>query len=91
MVSIREITLSFITGIELVVRVAALIFMRSYGFTLAQTIIQEKQERAKATKLAEDLKKAIALYYQMAGWDENGVPTKGKLWELNLEWLPEAQ
>ena len=38
-----------------------------------------------------DLKKAIKLYYQMAGWDENGVPTKGTLWGLNLEWLPEAQ
>lgn len=39
----------------------------------------------------KDLEKAIKLYYQMAGWDENGVPTKGKLWEMNLEWLPEAQ
>jgi aldehyde:ferredoxin oxidoreductase len=38
-----------------------------------------------------DLKKAIMLYYQMAGWDEKGVPTQGTLWELNLEWLPEAQ
>ena len=39
----------------------------------------------------EDLKKAVKLYYQMAGWDENGAPTKAKLWEPNLEWLPEAQ
>jgi aldehyde:ferredoxin oxidoreductase len=38
----------------------------------------------------KDLEKAVKLYYQMAGWDENGVPTTAKLWEMNLEWLPEA-
>ncbi|MFC1886009.1 aldehyde ferredoxin oxidoreductase family protein [Thermodesulfobacteriota bacterium] len=39
----------------------------------------------------KDLEKAVKLYYQMAGWDENGAPTRAKLWEMNLEWLPEAQ
>ncbi|MCD6520017.1 MAG: hypothetical protein J7M05_08860, partial [Anaerolineae bacterium] len=29
---------------------------------------------------------ARELYYQMAGWDENGVPTPGKLAELGLDW-----
>jgi aldehyde:ferredoxin oxidoreductase len=32
---------------------------------------------------------ARKLYYQMAGWDEEGVPTRGKLAELGLEWVAE--
>ncbi|MBW1695649.1 MAG: aldehyde ferredoxin oxidoreductase family protein [Deltaproteobacteria bacterium] len=39
----------------------------------------------------EELRNAIRLYYQMSGWDENGIPTKAKLLDLNLEWLPEAK
>jgi aldehyde:ferredoxin oxidoreductase len=38
----------------------------------------------------KDLKKAIELYYDMMGWDVEGNPTRGKLYDLNLEWLPEA-
>ena len=36
-------------------------------------------------------KKALEMYYQMAGWDvETGFPTKAKLMELELEWaVPE--
>lgn len=35
---------------------------------------------------------AKRLYYQMNGWDpDTGVPTAGRLVELDLEWLPEAQ
>jgi len=30
------------------------------------------------------------MYYQMAGWDENGYPTKAKLAELGLEWIESA-
>jgi aldehyde:ferredoxin oxidoreductase len=30
---------------------------------------------------------ARKLYYRMAGWDEEGIPTPGKLAELNLEWV----
>ena len=30
---------------------------------------------------------AIRLYYEVSGWDQNGSPTRGKLVELNLEWL----
>jgi aldehyde:ferredoxin oxidoreductase len=38
----------------------------------------------------DDLERAKDLYYEMMGWDnENGKPTKGKLIELNLEWLAE--
>ena len=39
----------------------------------------------------DDLEKAKALYYEMMGWDQDGKPTRAKLWDLNLEWLPEAQ
>jgi aldehyde:ferredoxin oxidoreductase len=39
----------------------------------------------------KDLKKAIQLYYDMMGWDSAGKPTRGKLYDLNLEWLAEAQ
>lgn len=35
----------------------------------------------------EELANAQALYYQMSGWDENGVPTAAKLAELGLGWL----
>jgi aldehyde:ferredoxin oxidoreductase len=30
---------------------------------------------------------AIELYYELSGWDKEGRPTRGKLVELNLEWL----
>jgi len=35
----------------------------------------------------EELEQAKALYYRMAGWDENGRPTRAKLEELGLSWL----
>jgi aldehyde:ferredoxin oxidoreductase len=34
----------------------------------------------------ESLKEAQELYYEMMGWDRNGVPKKGCLVELGLEW-----
>ncbi|MCK4789643.1 MAG: aldehyde ferredoxin oxidoreductase C-terminal domain-containing protein, partial [Desulfobacteraceae bacterium] len=38
----------------------------------------------------EDLERAKDIYYEMMGWDkEQGRPTRGKLIELNLEWLVE--
>ncbi len=33
----------------------------------------------------EEFKEAISIYYSMMGWNEEGVPTKGKLLELNIE------
>jgi aldehyde:ferredoxin oxidoreductase len=30
---------------------------------------------------------AIALYYELSGWDKQGKPTRGKLVDLSLEWL----
>ncbi len=43
----------------------------------------------------EKLSSAQKVYYQMMGWSENGVPTYGRLVELNIEWaaqyLPEGR
>ncbi len=38
---------------------------------------------------AEEVEAAKAVYYGMAGWDENGRPTRGKLEELALGWVAE--
>jgi aldehyde:ferredoxin oxidoreductase len=39
---------------------------------------------------AEDMAKALDLYYEMRGWDrETGAPTAGKLHELGIGWLAE--
>jgi len=35
----------------------------------------------------DDLYKARDLYYEMAGWNSDGVPTEGKLAELDLLWI----
>ncbi len=35
----------------------------------------------------EEIEAAKDLYYQMAGWDQNGYPSRGKLAELGLDWL----
>jgi aldehyde:ferredoxin oxidoreductase len=32
----------------------------------------------------------LDLYYSMAGWDNEGVPTPGKLAELDLLWAAET-
>jgi aldehyde:ferredoxin oxidoreductase len=34
---------------------------------------------------------ALDLYYQMAGWNEHGVPTPGKLAELGLTWVSKTE
>ena len=33
------------------------------------------------------LEKGRKLYYEMMGWDENGVPTDAKLEELDIGWV----
>jgi aldehyde:ferredoxin oxidoreductase len=35
----------------------------------------------------EELEQALDDYYEMAGWDANGAPTKVKLEELGLGWV----
>jgi hypothetical protein len=39
----------------------------------------------------KDPRISTQLFYDMVGWDSEGKPTRGKLYDLNLEWLPEAQ
>jgi aldehyde:ferredoxin oxidoreductase len=36
---------------------------------------------------AGEVETAKAMYYQMAGWDENGRPTRAKLEELAVDWV----
>ncbi|MCD6593345.1 hypothetical protein J7L00_04595 [Candidatus Bathyarchaeota archaeon] len=35
----------------------------------------------------EKFREAIDTYYKMMGWDENGVPTREKLEELDIGWV----
>jgi len=37
----------------------------------------------------EEFNNALDLYYQMMGWNENGIPTPGKYSELGIEWVTE--
>ncbi len=36
---------------------------------------------------SDEFKNAISNYYKMMGWDENGIPTKSKLEELDINWV----
>ena len=38
----------------------------------------------------DEAKDAMALYYQMSGWDKQGKPTKAKLYELGLGWIADT-
>jgi aldehyde:ferredoxin oxidoreductase len=42
-------------------------------------------ERGQALR-PDELVRAQRSYYQMLGWDEDGVPTEGRLAELAIEW-----
>lgn len=35
----------------------------------------------------EEFQRAVQLYYQMRGWNEQGKPLPAKLFMLDLEWL----
>ena len=44
----------------------------------------------KGTKIdKEEFKRAIDTYYKMMGWDEQGIPQREKLQELDIEWVAE--
>ena len=57
--------------------------------TLPERIMQELQNGAlEGEKIdKDDFQKMKQTYYQMAGWDKTGYPTKAKLAELGLEWV----
>jgi len=38
----------------------------------------------------EELRRALDLYYSMAGWDHDGKPTRGKLVELGIGWVADT-
>ncbi|GAB6059834.1 aldehyde ferredoxin oxidoreductase family protein [Desulfonatronum parangueonense] len=38
----------------------------------------------------ESFQQALDMYYAMMGWDESGVPGKGALYRLHLDWLAEG-
>ena len=58
---------------------------------IQQTLETLDDNLSESSQMLSDLEKAKKLYYEMMGWDEDGKPTRAKLWDLNLEWLPEAQ
>ncbi|WP_091461743.1 aldehyde ferredoxin oxidoreductase family protein [Acetomicrobium thermoterrenum] len=37
----------------------------------------------------EEFQEALQIYYAMMNWDERGIPTRGKLSELGLDWIAE--
>ena len=55
---------------------------RSYGPTQGGALAEGGIDR-------EELAQAMQLYYGMAGWDDKGVPTVGKLHELDVAWAIE--
>jgi aldehyde:ferredoxin oxidoreductase len=65
------------------------------GFTKADDVFPKRiHQEFTSGPLAEvgygedRLSEAVSMYYEMAGWDrETGVPTKGKLMELDIEWV----
>ncbi len=74
----------------------ARIFNNREGFTTADDTLPDRMfEPLRNGKLEgvsldrDDFARVLSLYYSMAGWDENGVPTPGKLADLELEWTEE--
>lgn len=72
----------------------AKVFNVREGFTRADDTLPKKMAVSQTwgnlkgvivepSKLAE----AQELYYQMLGWDREGVPTRGRLVELGIEWV----
>ena len=67
------------------------------GFTSADDTLPERffEEEIdagslKGSKLNKaDFNEAIRFYYDMVGWDENGVPKESTLYKFDLEWLCE--
>ncbi len=66
------------------------LFLLKAGFTgaddtLPKRILEEPMPEGPAKGHVAELEKMLPEFYQIRGWDENGVPTKEKLQELGLE------
>lgn len=64
------------------------------GFTKDDDVLPKRMfepignGKQKGTFINEDeFRKAVSLYYSMMGWNEDGIPSKSKLEELNLGWV----
>ena len=53
--------------------------------TIPKRIMEEKLEIDEAKIGKDSFEKMLSEYYELRGWDENGIPKKEKLRELNLE------
>ena len=53
--------------------------------TVPERIMEEELEKDEARIGREKFEKMLNEYYMLRGWDRNGVPTKEKLQELDLE------
>jgi len=67
------------------------IFNLREGFTKEDDVLPKRlempQRKGNLKGVAPDqLREAQRIYYQMLGWDENGIPTRGRLVELDIEW-----
>ncbi len=75
----------------------ARIFNFREGFTSKEDTLPDRLFKPleggtlKGTKIERhDFEKAVKTYYQMMGWDENGVPLRATLEELELGWVLEV-
>ncbi len=64
------------------------------GFTKKDDVLPKRMHEAlkngkiEGTYIPKDkFNESLAIYYSMMGWNEDGVPTRGKLLELELDWL----
>lgn len=70
------------------------IFNIREGFTDADDVLPKRilmsQRKGNLSGVdPEKLTEAKKMYYQMLGWDENGIPTRARLVELDIEWARE--
>ncbi|RLE06841.1 aldehyde ferredoxin oxidoreductase, partial [Candidatus Aerophobetes bacterium] len=72
------------------------VFNLREGFTFEDDILPDRMFQPiqsgprKGQKLDKDeFNKARSLYYEMMGWNDKGIPGKGKLSELDLGWIEE--
>ncbi len=76
----------------------ARLFNLREGFTAADDVLPARlheplQNGALAGEAIDrdEFARALQLYYQMAGWDQQGVPTPARLAELGLTWAVEEK